>query len=135
MNNLGIFHFLFYLLVASLYIYTFCIYDARLFNEGKYAKAGFPFDDSYGRRAKFLTYNNVVIQIVFFSLSTLSALQNLITRDANSSLRKFTNFLYTSFAFPIGVIVSVLFWSLYYIDRDLVFPDILDSIMPVSIYK
>ena len=136
MNKLGVFHFLFYALVTSIYVYAFCIYDARLFKENKYAPMGFPFDASYGGRAKFLTYNNVALQIIFFSLSTMNAFASLFSSESlqsNNGLRRYTNFIYTSFAFPLGSIVTILFWSIYLVDRSLVFPVALDAIVPVSL--
>jgi hypothetical protein len=59
LNPLGFGHFIFYLTVLSTYAYT-VVFDTDLFWGGKYEKAGFPFDFSYGGRAKFLTYNNLV---------------------------------------------------------------------------
>ena len=35
-----------------------------------------------------------------------------------------------SSAFPIGQFVGVIFWTLFYIDRELVFPLVLDEIFP-----
>lgn len=59
LNPLGVGHLIFYMVVLGLYITT-ASYDSYLFWGGKYKKAGFPFDHSYGGRAKFLTYNNLV---------------------------------------------------------------------------
>lgn len=130
MKNLGLAHFIFYLTVLSIYVYAM-IFDTDLFQSGKYKKVGFPFDDSFNGRAKFLTYNNVGLQIIFFGLSTSSALFGVMNNDMGIKMRGITNFLYTSLAFPIGMLCSIVFWSLYLIDRKLVFPVILDSIMPV----
>ncbi len=58
-KKLGLVHLIFYSTVTSLYIGAL-IFDTELFRTGKYKKVGFPFDNSYGGRAKFLTYINVV---------------------------------------------------------------------------
>ncbi len=58
-NSLRLGHFVFYLAVTGLYVYGFA-YDTDLFRSGKYKKVGFPIDDSFNGRAKFLTYNNMV---------------------------------------------------------------------------
>ena len=64
-NNLGVFHVLIQSTLFGLFAYCF-YFDTVLFRGKKYAKVGFPFDDSYGGRAKFLTYINLVnIQILF----------------------------------------------------------------------
>ena len=52
-------HLLFLVSVTGLYVFALT-YDTALFRGGKYTKAGFPFDNSFGGRIKFLTYNNVV---------------------------------------------------------------------------
>ncbi len=61
----GLLHLLFYFTVTGFYSYAL-VFDTDLFRTGKYKKAGFPFDDSFGGRAKFLTYNNVVSKNIFF---------------------------------------------------------------------
>lgn len=128
-KNLGLAHFLFYFSVTFIYVYAF-VFDTELFRGGKYKKVGFPFDDSFNGRAKFLTYNNLFLQIIFFGLSTSCSLFGVIRSDMGPKMRRVTNFIFTSFAFPIGMLVSIAFWSLYAIDRKLIFPVILDSIMP-----
>jgi hypothetical protein len=45
--------------VSAAFSYAF-INDTMLFDTGKYNVMGFPFDNSFGRRAKFLTYLNMV---------------------------------------------------------------------------
>ena len=70
-------HLLFLASVTGLYVYAL-IYDTALFRGGKYTKAGFPFDNSFGGRAKFLTYNNVV-NIIYSMLTNVQLVEkNLI---------------------------------------------------------
>ena len=52
-------HSVVYSIIFALYVIAW-INDTKLFNEKKYAPMGFPFDDSFGRRLKFLTYLNMV---------------------------------------------------------------------------
>jgi hypothetical protein len=76
----------FYIVIVDLYIITYA-YDTHLFEIGKYERIGFPFDNSFGRfffhypiffylqvifykvyykrRAKFLTYINMVNEIFY----------------------------------------------------------------------
>ncbi len=124
-NNLGLSHLIFYSTVTGLYMYGF-IYDTDLFRSGKYKKVGFPFDDSFNGRAKFLTYNNLVIkwfyilaskiiksrikffkflQTVFFGLSAFGALLSMIKSSSHLKIRRISNFIYTSLAFPIGLVI------------------------------
>lgn len=45
-------------------------------------------------------------------------------------IRKFKDRLLATLAFPCSVNVAVTFWLLYGIDRELVFPKVLDEIFP-----
>ncbi|XP_018593070.1 androgen dependent TFPI regulating protein 1 isoform X2 [Scleropages formosus] len=71
---------------------------------------------SYGGRWKYLTFLNM-----FFSgpgkLTTL--------------LVNIRDFLFTILAFPLGTFVCISFWTLYVIDRKLVYPKYLDDIIPL----
>ena len=58
-SQIGVGHLIFYAAITAIYVYTL-VFDTALFRTGKYKKVGFPFDDSFGGRAKFLTYNNLV---------------------------------------------------------------------------
>ena len=55
----GLINLLYSAAVTAAFSYAF-YNDTKLFNSGKYSVMGFPFDDSFGRRAKFLTYLNMV---------------------------------------------------------------------------
>lgn len=45
-------------------------------------------------------------------------------------VRRIRDYIFATFAFPLGMNVTVLFWSLYSIDRELVFPSVMDPIYP-----
>jgi hypothetical protein len=45
-------------------------------------------------------------------------------------IRRIRDYIFATFAFPLGMNVSSLFWTLYSIDRELVFPKIVDPIYP-----
>lgn len=46
-------------------------------------------------------------------------------------LTKARDFYFTALAFPVGTFVFVSFWTLYTYDRELVYPKMLDEIIPV----
>ena len=50
--------------------------------------------------------------------------------DARRAVGILKDFVFSTIGFPVGVFVSVSFWGLYAIDRDLVFPDELDQFFP-----
>ena len=119
MPSFGIVHLVFYSLVLSAYSYAF-IFDTNLFNSGKYEKVGFPFDKSYGRRAKFLTYINMTMQLFYATMGLFLAFGDLIcsryfTSCTNnvakknhtpkrSTLKSFFTFMHASIIFPIGAV-------------------------------
>lgn len=133
--------FVFYTAVSAVYWYTW-VFDTKLFADGKYKKVGFPHDDSFCGRAKFLTYNTMGVLTFYFTYGAILSLGQFVSslfggcdncESSNNNtcvFKRFQNFLYISVAFPFGMLVVFSFWSNYYIDRDLVYPLILDSIIP-----
>jgi hypothetical protein len=66
-------------------------------------------DRTFGGRAKYLTFLNLNLQFVYNVLCALNAIYEYAnTRNNNKKanrLRKFCNFLYTSLAFPFGIVI------------------------------
>ena len=79
---------------------------------------------TYAGSAKFLTVINLSIQTIYFFLSLLAHL----TRHMR--LRKLCEFLFASVVFPLGSLITAEFWSIYAIDRELIYPKIMDSYIP-----
>ncbi|XP_024085610.1 androgen-dependent TFPI-regulating protein-like [Cimex lectularius] len=48
-----------------------------------------------------------------------------------SKLYSVADYLFTSVATPMAFLVSIVFWVLFTIDRELVFPKVLDMVIPV----
>jgi len=84
-----------------------------------------PTSESFGGPAKYLTFLNMCLQFVFFSLCILADFSK-----SNSSLVKVRDFIFSSVAFPLGIFVFLSFWGLYAIDRELIFPARLDGHFP-----
>lgn len=83
-----------------------------------------------GGRFKFLTHLCHWVQLIFF---TIQLLADVTPGSARKSLQKFANFIFTTVAFPLAAFVTLIFWSIYAIDRNLVYPEILDTVVPVYI--
>ena len=79
---------------------------------------------TYGGKYKFLTSINMMLQSVYFVLSLLAHLTHYM------NLRKFCEFLFTSLVLPLGTLVTGLFWTIFAIDRELVYPTIMDMYIP-----
>ncbi|XP_056405051.1 androgen-dependent TFPI-regulating protein-like [Hyla sarda] len=88
---------------------------------------------SYGGRWKYLTFLNQVLQTAFFGVCLLCDLLQLCLSTRNrlcSVLTRLKDCIFAVLAFPVGVFVFTSFWSLYFYDRELVYPKDLDSIIP-----
>jgi len=76
----------------------------------------------FGGVWKYLTFLNMLLQFVFFSIALLSNFTHRLT--------KVRDILFASAAFPIGMFVGIIFWSLWAVDRELVFPARYDVYIP-----
>ena len=79
----------------------------------------------FGGPWKFLTFINLWVQLAFHLLHLLSTFLPAIKRARD--------LFFESLAFPAGMLVAVMFWSLYAIDRELVYPEIIDKYVPVAV--
>merc|ERR1712080_259538 len=66
------------------------------------------------------------IQFIYFTISFLS---NLLGSKA-SKLQSVRDYMFATLAFPIGQFVGIVFWVLFHLDRELVFPKLLDQFFP-----
>ncbi|XP_074393763.1 androgen-induced gene 1 protein isoform X1 [Zonotrichia albicollis] len=79
-----------------------------------------------------------VIQAVFFGICVLTDLSSLLTRGNDSQeqerqlkkLISLRDWMMAVLAFPVGVFVVTMFWSIYIYDRELVYPKLLDNFIP-----
>ena len=77
---------------------------------------------AFGGVWKYLTFLNMLLQCIFFSIALLS--------NYTKRLTKVRDIMFASAAFPMGLFVGVIFWSLWAVDRELVFPVKLDEYIP-----
>lgn len=78
---------------------------------------------------KFLTIWNLIIHTVMFGIFTLN---NFLPYHWNlrKKLVAFSDAVFTSVALPYGMMVVFFFWTLFYINRDLIFPVQLERVYP-----
>ena len=81
-----------------------------------------------GGRLKFLTHINEWIQLVFFSVQFLTDI--ISNAQLKKRLQKASDFIFTTLALPTAAIIVTTFWGIYAIDRNLIYPEILDRIIP-----
>ena len=84
-----------------------------------------PNRDKFGGVLKYLTFLNMVLQFVFF---TVALLANFTGK--RSRLVRVRDVMFASAAFPIGMFVGLVFWGLWAIDRELIFPVAMDAYFP-----
>merc|ERR1712071_650947 len=93
---------------------------------------GTPYTKQFGGRYKFLTYLDMNLQAIYFTFAAVNSLVKLILTNPskNCPLNLFCNKLFVSLAFPFGVFVSFTFWGLYFIEPELVWSKLLESVVP-----
>uniref|UniRef100_A0A8C1M2Z0 Androgen-dependent TFPI-regulating protein n=1 Tax=Cyprinus carpio TaxID=7962 RepID=A0A8C1M2Z0_CYPCA len=84
----------------------------------------------YGGPWKYLTFLNLVLQIVFFGLASVNDLQPVGKGSKTSLLCLCKDLLFSVFAFPVGMFVVLMFWLIFAYDRQLVYPASMDSLFP-----
>lgn len=71
---------------------------------------------TYGGRFKFLTFINMVLQLVYFNMATVTELHEVVRKRKSEIFASLCDYTFACFVFPIGTTVSVLFWGLYAAD-------------------
>jgi len=119
---------IFHLVAASNFAFTI-YYDVWLLElPDHYVKNVNPF----AGRWKYLTFWNLVLQLVYFShcvLNDVFGTSSLIKRE-RVYMQQVRDFIFGSLAFPLALFVALTFWGIWAVDRELVFPAALDSFFP-----
>ncbi|XP_011339275.1 androgen-dependent TFPI-regulating protein isoform X2 [Ooceraea biroi] len=104
--------------------YCFCKLHIP-FLEERYSK----FDPG---QAKFLTMWNLILQAVFFLVCLLNDMfgTNAVNPKKVPFIRKFKDYFHASLGFPVAMFVGVTFWTLMFVDRELVMPKVFDLYFP-----
>lgn len=78
-------------------------------------------------RFKYLTHWNLVLQAVMF---TLFCIVDLVPVGSQRWLVRVRDHLFLSISLPLCMFVSTVFWTLFFINRDLIFPEVLEKFYP-----
>ncbi|XP_030829537.1 androgen-induced gene 1 protein [Strongylocentrotus purpuratus] len=84
----------------------------------------------YGGDTKFLTMWCWFFQIVYFFSCCVADVTEIVGVKSKM-MHSLRDWVLSSVAFPIGLMVVGMFWILWSIDRELVYPKELDEIFPV----
>lgn len=87
---------------------------------------------SYGRFSfRYLTNWTHTLQLCYFAICVLSHLIRIVgATKLRNKINNLADFINLSVATPAAFVVTSVFWSLYSIDRELVFPKVLDIVIP-----
>ncbi|XP_050359072.1 androgen-dependent TFPI-regulating protein-like isoform X1 [Nymphalis io] len=87
----------------------------------------------YTFKAAYLTGWNFTFQTVFLGLSLVHDILEWLNKNENSlaeKIRYWRNIIFSGMVVPFTLFVTTMFWSVYAIDRELVFPRIYDQVVP-----
>lgn len=70
----------------------------------------------FGGRFKFLTFLNMILQWIYFTSSAVSDVQYFIKKRKSEVSSYLCDLLFAAWVFPVGLVVSLLFWGLYMVD-------------------
>ena len=91
-----------------------------------------PKPETWGGKWKYLTFLNMWFQLVYFSISFLNSIfgSHATDKKSASTLQRIRDYYFATIAFPIGQFVGIVFWTLFTIDRELIFPKRFDDFFP-----
>ena len=70
----------------------------------------------YGGRFKYLTFLNLLVQLLYFNASAVVDLYAITRKRKNEVFWFLCDRFFACFAFPLGVTVALLFWGLFLAD-------------------
>ncbi|GAV03309.1 hypothetical protein RvY_13752-1 [Ramazzottius varieornatus] len=88
--------------------------------------------DAYGGKLRFLTFIDLVLQALYYTVCVVYDASNLakVNQKRRFAMRSFRDHMFSVFVFPVGAFVVLMFWAIYAVDRELIFPQFLDDLFP-----
>lgn len=85
-----------------------------------------------GGQFKYLTFWDMLLQFIYFTLAFVNDIlgSSTLASKNQSVVQKVRDFLFSTIVFALGSFVTISFWSLYHIDRQLIFPEEFDIWFP-----
>lgn len=81
---------------------------------------------------KYLTIWCLIVQALFFFICVLNDFfgSNAVNPKKRPLMRRIKDFFHATFSFPLAMFVGITFWSLMFVDRELVLPKAMDPYFP-----
>lgn len=114
-------------LVMAVFYALLLYYGTSLVNENMHILDPAKKIPRFGGRFKFLTHINQWVQLGFFIIQFVA---DIIPGCHRKSLQKVSDFIFTCMVFPLAAVVVIPFWSIYAIDRELIYPSVYDIFVP-----
>ncbi|KAJ0181600.1 hypothetical protein K1T71_002322 [Dendrolimus kikuchii] len=88
-------------------------------------------DLPYKARGIFLTFWCLILQTIYFTIALLNDIigSNAASPKHSPIIRRIKDIVF-SLAFPVALYVALVFWSLYAIHKDLIFPENVEKLFP-----
>ena len=88
--------------------------------------------EQFGGPLKYLTNWNVLLQSIYFAIALFNVIfgSDSKTAEMSSKVQKLRDFIFGSLALPIGGFVTISFWFIYLVNRNLIFPKELEQFFP-----
>ncbi|XP_065898257.1 androgen-dependent TFPI-regulating protein-like [Dysidea avara] len=91
-------------------------------------RVAFPTHDQFLGRWRFLTYINMWMCLGYYFLAFFT---DIMPRSyLKGVFQDIVDFAFTALIFPMSLFVAVAFWGVYAVDREGIYPLILDSLLP-----
>jgi len=86
-------------------------------------------------KRRFLTNWTYTVQMVYFFLCVIAHLLSVVPflKKIKEKVDSLSNHIFTTIATPVALMVSIVFWAVFAIDRELIYPKGLDKIIPIWI--
>ncbi|CAH1642964.1 unnamed protein product [Spodoptera littoralis] len=81
-------------------------------------------------QSMYLTVWNIAFQMSYFSLALTCDLLTVTGREhlVSKNIRRFRQTYFSSIIFPVAAVIFVVFWPVFIINRELLFPEFIDKI-------
>lgn len=88
-------------------------------------------DVGFGGQWKYLTYININMQFLFFTLAIMEGLFGLFDHiTVSKRLKVMKDVFFASIAAPTCLFIVTSFWIIYSLDREYIYPKYMDNIAP-----
>jgi len=81
---------------------------------------------------RYLTNWTFTLQTIYFYIALADEIVSLFKGKwkFQKGLNTMKNYLFTVLVAPMALVVTIVFWSFWFVDRELIFPAVMDQVLP-----